>query len=173
MFCFLSDALRASSWWDLVCEVLACVTLDSGRKPLCGFRLVWSAAWPSCESSSLMTMHNIPHDHAQHPCDHTQCPTCSQGALPGLALSLLVPGARAQRGFTGSKESAHISHTHSWPGPPLAEDEGQRVEVGGCWPGCESWQGRRGEEPWVCSWGATCQSSRVTCTLLTWDFLLY
>jgi len=62
----------------------------------------------------------------------------------------VCPRARAQRGFTGTKESAHLSLTQSWPYPFPTECGGWRVEIGGwrvepggCCTGCESWQGKR------------------------------
>lgn len=57
---------------------------------------------------------------------------------------LVCLSARAQRGFTGTKERAHLSCTQSQPGPPPADDGRQRVGAGRCWTGRESQQGRRG-----------------------------
>lgn len=149
MLWFLSDTLWSPFQWGLVCEELAWIRLGSGRRPLCGFRLVSPAGWPSCEPSSRTTMHNIPCNHSQHPCHHTQRPMCSQGTLPGLALHLLAP-VQERKGASLGLKKALTSHTHS-PGHVhllrKTEDRRWRLEDAALVVGA----GRGGEEPWVCS----------------------
>jgi len=80
-----------------------------------------------------MTTHNVPRDHARHSCDDTKCPTCSQGGLPGWALSLYAPEQEHKGASLGLKR-ALTSHSHS-PGLihslQSVEDGGWRLEDGG------------------------------------------
>lgn len=135
MLWFLSDTLWPSFWWGSVCEGLAWVRLVSGRRRLCGFRLV-RPGWPSCEPSSRTTTHNIHVISHKVPCAHRVSSRMSSVSA--------CPSARAQRAFAGTKESAHISYMQSRPRPTPAEGGGWRVEVEGCCTSCESWQGRGG-----------------------------
>lgn len=134
MLWFLSDTLWASFWRGSVCEGLAWVRLVSGRRRLCGFRLV-RPGWPSREPSRT-TMHSIRVISPKVPRAHRVSSRVSSVSA--------CPSAGAQRAFAGTKESAHISHMQSQPHPTPAEGGGWRVEVGGCCTSCESWQGRRG-----------------------------